>query len=156
MTLRTCIQECTSGTIGLRLVVQCATHFLARDGIKELTAHVTSATHPPFCNHVCRYEVACTDMWENEICWCYELICPLPSRLPVQGQPFYIFCTRGPITSQTHIYKYHNTATSVPFASMYGTHPQRHTHIILIVLDHVDPDQYSHSDRPLNCLFNVS
>ena len=78
MILRTCIQACTSGTIGLRLVVPCATHFLARDGIKELTAHVTSATPPPFCNHVCRYEVACTDMWENEIIWA-----DLPPSLPV-------------------------------------------------------------------------
>ena len=45
MTLRTCIQACTSGTIGLRLVVPCATHFLAREGIKELTArHVCNTS----------------------------------------------------------------------------------------------------------------
>lgn len=40
-------------------------------------------TPPPFHNQVCRYEVACTDMWEIEFCQCCELhdVTPPPGPL---------------------------------------------------------------------------
>ena len=36
----------------------CATQVLARDGIKKICVHVTSATHLPLCEQACRHEVA--------------------------------------------------------------------------------------------------